>query len=313
MLSIKKMDVGPIVGHADMDHVRLWGRASYEKLATGEPRRAFGVARIKKIDSGDYGSPVYFKMNPNFDMSGVAIFCGLKPDTKYAYQMGWFYSDKELEELNLDLHIDWGNSDIGEFVTSSDNSSDEKQFIFGSCRYLLRLFEGSWFDSRGDKTFRSILRQIDDGDSVDKFLMVGDQIYADDLNFLSPDKQVDEYLSRYRDVFSQKYMKKLMSKVSTYMTLDDHEIEDNWPSKAEPRDMMVKYPAAIHSYQIYQMSHSPIIPIDAQCKLQGVPEGFYYCFKDGCSDFFVTDTRTERDLEDREIISEFQMESLLQC
>ena len=268
MLDIKKLSVGPIVGHVDVDNARVWGRAIHQELSNGEPRRAFGIARIKKEDES-YGTPQFFKMNPNFDMSGIAIFQSLLSETTYVYQIGWIFSDKELDELQSDKDWKWKDADQGEFKTASTDLDAEKQFIFGSCRYLLRLFGGSLFDNRGDKTFRSILKQIGQGDSVDKLLMVGDQIYADDLNFLSPDEQVDQYLSRYRDVFSQPYIKKLMSNVSTYMTLDDHEIEDNWPSEANKKDMMVKYPAAIHSYQIYQMSHSPLIPINSKGKLIG--------------------------------------------
>jgi alkaline phosphatase D len=310
MTDIQKLSVGPIVGHVDTSNARVWGRASHQELSNGEPRRAFGIARIK-IAGGNYRSPQFFKMNPNFDMSGVVVFQGLEPETTYFYQIGWFFSDKELDEFRASETWSWITADQGKFVTASNDPNAEKQFIFGSCRYLLRLFGGSWFDNRGDKTFRSILKQIQEGNSVDKLLMVGDQIYADDLNFLSPDEQVDQYLSRYRDAFSQPHIKKLMGNVSTYMTLDDHEIEDNWPSKADSRDMMVKYPAAIHSYQIYQMSHSPLIPIGEDGKLIGSPNKFYYAFNDGCCDYFVTDSRTERDPEAGEIISDLQMEDLL--
>ena len=311
MFEIEKLTVGPIVGHVDFDSARIWGRSTHQELSNGEPRRAFGIARIKK-EGRNYKSPHFFKMNPNFDMSGIAVFQNLDPDTSYTYQVGWFFSDKELEELRSGERWNWKDSQQGEFKTASDDVNFEKQFIFGSCRYLLRLFGGSWFDSRGDKTFRTILRQIGKGDGIDKFLMVGDQIYADDLNFLSPDEQVDQYLSRYRDAFSQKYIRELMSNVSTYMTLDDHEIEDNWPSKADTKDLMVKYPAAMHSYQIYQMSHSPIIPTNNDGKLIGAPDKFYYTFKDGCCDYFVTDTRTEREPEENEIIGDLQMEELLE-
>ena len=168
------------------------------------------------------------------------------------------------------------------------------------------------FDGRGDKTFRSILRQIEDGRALDKLLMIGDQIYADDLKVIAQDEKVDQYLSRYRDVFTQKHIRKLMSNVSTYMTLDDHEIENNWPSDANSKDMMVKYPAAIHAYQIYQVSHSPILPTNDDGKLVGVPDKYYYRFRDGCCDFFVTDTRTERDHKEDEIISDRQMNELLE-
>ncbi|PSU34605.1 alkaline phosphatase D family protein [Photobacterium lutimaris] len=307
---IEKLSVGPIVGHVDVDTARVWGRAIYQKLSNGTLRRTFGIARIKEV-GGRYQAPVFFKMNPNFDMSGIAIFQELEPDTTYVYQVGWFFSDKELDEFRFSERWDWKEADQGEFKTASNDNYSEKQFIFGSCRYLLRLLGGSWFDNRGDKTFRSILRQIQQGSPIDKFLMVGDQIYADDLNCFKPDEHVDQYFSRYRDVFSQQYIKELMSKVSTYMTLDDHEIEDNWPNKADSEDMMWKYPAAIHSYQTYQISHSPILSINEDGKLTGTPKKYYYIFKDGCCDFFVTDTRTERDHAVEEIISDTQLADLL--
>jgi alkaline phosphatase D len=100
MTDINPLTVGPI-GHAGFNSVRIWGRSDYEPLASGLPRRSFGVARIKASIGGRYGTPVIFKMNPNFDMSGVAIFSDLAPDTEYSYQMGWFFSDKELDDFKV--------------------------------------------------------------------------------------------------------------------------------------------------------------------------------------------------------------------
>ena len=309
---IQKLTVGPIVGHADTNHVRIWGRANYQPLESGKPRRTFGVARIRKKDGGSYNSPRIFKMNPNFDLSGVIVFTNLEPDTEYTYQIGWFFSDKELDEIRSSEKWDWHDADRGEFQTASDDPNLAREFVFGSCRYLLRLFNGNWFDDRGDKTFLSILKQgSEENRPLDKFLMVGDQIYADDLNVLAADEEIEQYFTRYRDAFSQPYLKSLMSKVSTYMTLDDHEIEDNWPSDASSKDMRVKFPNAMHAYRIYQMSHSPILPISETGKLMGTPEKYYYSFVDGCCDFFVTDTRTERNLAENQIISDEQMQELL--
>jgi len=219
MKQIQPLTIGPIVGHTDTNQVRIWGRAKYEPLKSGFPRRVFGVARIKKQNGGGYGSPKIFKMNPNFDLTGLFVYSNLKKETHYTYQMGWFFSDKELDEINSSDSWDWSLADQGEFQSTSDDPTKERDFIFGSCRYLLKLFGGSWFDSRGDKTFRSINEKISNGNNINKLLMIGDQIYADDLNFLAPDKQVEEFYSRYRDAFSQKNIKKLMSNVSTYMTL----------------------------------------------------------------------------------------------
>jgi alkaline phosphatase D len=87
-----------------------------------------------------------------------------------------------------------------------------------------------------------------------------------------------------------------MSKVPTYMILDDHEIEDNWPTKSNRKDFLDKYPQAIHAYQTYQVSHSPVLEmIDG--KAQNPPDKYWYSFENGCSDFFVMDTRTERHID----------------
>ena len=105
-----------------------------------------------------------------------------------------------------------------------------------------------------------------------------------------------------------------MSRVPTYMTLDDHEIEDGWPAYATPKDWVVKYPAAMHAYFAYQGSHNPLLSMDAPNRMVGVPKKLWYVFSDGCCDFFVTDTRTERYLSDdvyeRRIMSGEQLAAL---
>jgi alkaline phosphatase D len=72
-----------------------------------------------------------------------------------------------------------------------------------------------------------------------------------------------------------------MGRVPTYMVLDDHEIEYNWPSKATQKDLVMLYPHAIHSYQIYQCSHSPLFGLDENNRLNGTPDYFWYSFQDG--------------------------------
>ena len=307
---VKPLTVGPIVGATTPDTVRIWGRGELERIQSG-PRRCFGIARIRS-QNGRYSAPKFFKMNPNFDLTGIVIFNNLNPQERYNYQIGWFFSDLEPDELSA-RDFDWEKIATYHFTTAKAQEDEPISFVFGSCRYLLRLFGGSFFDNRGDKTFRSILEQISGGRPLDQIMMLGDQIYADDLNILSNDKTLDEYYGRYRDAFSQPHIRELMSQTPTYMTLDDHEIEDNWPADSSDRDWMVKYPAAIHAYQTYQISHSPLFEVSGD-RITGVPDHFWYQFSNGCADFFVTDCRTERylatDIAEREIISQEQMEAL---
>jgi alkaline phosphatase D len=208
---------------------------------------------------------------------------------------------------------DWSEASTGSFTTASENGEKSRTLVIGSCRYLLKTFLGDFFDDRGDKTFRSILRQMDDdGVKIDQLIMMGDQIYADDLSALNPDKTVDQFYKRYREAFSQEYIRRLMSRTPTYMTLDDHEIEDNWPTKAVEKDWKTLFPVAIHAYQSYQLSHSPRIPVTRR-RLVGTPNALWYKYEDGCVDVFVTDSRTERFIDDhanREMLGREQMSAL---
>ena len=312
-MQILRLTVGPILGATTDQSARVWGRGVLEPTPIG-PRRCFGVARVRPEPSSHFRQPIFFKMNPNFDMTGVVQFDDLEAERVYQYQVGCFFSDLELQDLTPDFPLDWSGIPIIAFRTAATDPTRPRSFVFGSCRYLLRLFGGTWFDTRGDKTFRSVLSQVDAGVETNLVLMLGDQIYADDLNVISPDQSVDEYNARYRDAFSQPYIRELMSRIPTYMILDDHEIEDNWPRGASLDDWVVKYPAAMHAYQTYQASHSPLLPMVAVNQMAGVPQKFWYTFSDGCCEFFVTDSRTERLLSDdpniRRIMSDTQLQAL---
>ena len=324
-MKVKTLTVGPILGAVTGNNARVFGRGEYQKYTQGllqwwnfrlgNKHHCFGVARIRLLGTSNFQPPIVFRINPNFDMTGVAIFNNLLPQKDYEYQMGWVECyRKNWNSLEKEI-LDWSNIPTYKFKTAATDSNQSRSFVFGSCRYLLRLFGGSLFDDRGDKTFKSILQQIDAGKSTDALIMVGDQIYADDLNFIAPDQRIDEFFKRYQEAFSQPYIRELMARVPTYMTLDDHEIEDNWPSKASEKDWMTLFPVAIHAYTTYQLSHSPLFEIsEDKSKIIETPTKFWYTFSDGCCDFFITDTRTERDLSDveteRKIISSQQMDSL---
>ena len=276
--------------------------------------RSFGAVRVRELKANAaWSAPLLFKMNPNFDMTGIGIVTKLNPATAYEYQVGHFFSDGEMKDAKFG-ESDWTDASKGTFTTASDDSKAPRSIVVGSCRYLLRTFLGDFFDDRGDKTFRSIVAQIEGGAPVHQLLMIGDQIYADDLNAVKPDKTVAQFFRRYRDAFTQPHIRKLMSLVPTYMTLDDHEIEDNWPAKSTDQDRLTLYPNAMHAYQTYQLSHSPCIPVQGT-SLDGTPSKFWYSYTDGCTDVFVSDSRTERligerPLKDRRMLSDEQFGAL---
>jgi len=318
-MNVREPTVGPIVGYTSSREARIWLRGMHERTQDGY-RRCFGVLRWRRKGDAKFGPTSVVKLAPHFDFTGVFGLLKLQADTEYEYQAGWFLADAELESLEAVSELQWPalrpNQILPSFRSAPADASAPRSYAVGSCRYLLRLFGGTIFDDRGDKAFRSISRQIDEkGMPVHALLMVGDQIYADDLNVVSPDTTIDQYLDRYRVVFAQENLRRLMGRVPTYMVLDDHEIEDNWPLKADDKDWVTRYPAAIHAYQIYQASHSPLMRITKDGRLDGTPDRFWYTFEDGCCEVFVMDCRTERIWSDepkqRRMVTQTQMKALL--
>ncbi|UJP05191.1 MAG: alkaline phosphatase family protein [Nitrosomonas sp.] len=293
-MQLSKPTLGPIVGYTTANQSRIWFRGKFEATGESSYRRCFGVLRYRKKGEGAWSNPLFNKMSPNFDMTCVLRIATLEADTLYEYQVGWLLIDAELEKLSsiADSQLVWPEN-IYSFQSGTDDGAAARTYAVGSCRYLLKTFLGEIFDDRGDKVFRSILNQHEQA-RFHGLLMTGDQIYADDLQFVSPDDELVEFLRRYRTVFGQEYIRKLMATVPTYMILDDHEIEDNWPAKATEKDKLTLYPKAIHAYQIYQCSHSPLFDADRQGRIDGTLHKFWYTFSDGCAEWFVMDCRTER-------------------
>ena len=96
-MKINKLRVGPIIGATSNKSVRIFGRAKLA-MSNGQPRRAHGVVRIREKDKGGFGKPRYFKMNPNFDMTGIAVLNGLSDKRIYEYQIGWIFSEVDTHD-----------------------------------------------------------------------------------------------------------------------------------------------------------------------------------------------------------------------
>jgi alkaline phosphatase D len=96
------------------------------------------------------------------------------------------------------------------------------------------------------------------------------------------------------------------------MILDDHEIEDNWPANKSNADDYL-YKNAIAAYELYQASHSPTYELLANGQVSKRLEKYWYQFSEGDIGWFVTDSRTRRNLSanDRRILDEEQEQALL--
>jgi alkaline phosphatase D len=237
----------------------------------------------------------------------------LAADTDHEYQAGWFspMSPVHTVETVQELPLQWPRQ-IHRFRTRSSQQTLPRAYIVGSCRYL-RITAGiASAPHVGDRIFASISNLLEQAEPpVSAMLLTGDQIYVDDLNFVAPDRELKDILHKYRVAFSQPNIATLMSGLPTYMILDDHEIEDNWPANKNKSDELL-YANAMKAYELYQASHSPAHELSSTGQINRELHKYWYQFTEGDIEWFVTDSRTRRNLSaaDRRILDVEQEHAL---
>ena len=296
-------------------------------------RRSVGLVAIVARNGRKIRKPkvYYFRLQREFDRTGVfelGEHTGLgmsqsseplDPDTEYEIRVGTFtiddpnpdeesISNDALAERLPDAQVWSGdiaqlNSDSAgaQFRTFAQSAAsdpiDEIGFVLGSCRYPGAL----WKVKHADMIFKPLLANAA-GEAehapAQFVLMVGDQIYADRLGRSVPIGRAntfEEFQERYHTAFGSPNMRRLLRSVPTYMTLDDHEIEDNWTQdrassgksmrRADKRGL---FNDAMSAYRSYQWLHGP----------RSFGERLFYDFECGGYPFFILDTRTQRYIDD---------------
>jgi alkaline phosphatase D len=180
------------------------------------------------------------------------------------------------------------------FRTFSDPNTvvGKMSFLLGSCRYPGLL----WKIKEADRIFAPMQRHFAPDNSFGEparfTMMCGDQIYADMLNRLVPVLRADtfeEFQERYHTAYGAQNLRRLLRTSTTYMIIDDHEIEDNWTQdRINDAGKHQLFNIAIGAYQSYQWSHGP----HTWGRL------LYYKFECGGYPSFVLDTRTQRYKDD---------------
>ena len=304
-----KPTVGPIVGHTTFQHTRLFLRGAPVTNAW-----VFAGLRYRRTGDPNWSKGLFAELTTARDMSAVIALHDLANDTEYEYQAGWFNTGNTRPALEtLDpLKLQWPRETY-RFRTASSKACTPRSYIVGSCRYLRMTLGLPSAPAKGDRIFAAIKRLADTSSpAISGLVMTGDQVYVDDMNVVAPDRDYPDILAKYRAAFSQPNIQALMASLPTYMILDDHEIEDNWPANAGGNDNSL-YRNAMAAYEIYQASHGPAYEMATGEQPAGQPPHYWYQFAQGDIEWFVMDTRTRRNLsaDDRRIIDADQEQALL--
>lgn len=304
-----KPTIGPIIGHTTTNQARIFIRGGLQHNAS-----VFAGIRYRPLDSKQWQPAQFVKLDSTRDMTEVFVIDHLKADTEYEYQTGWFSPMSPVHTIHsvAELPLQWPG-EIYRLRTRNSQPLQPRAYILGSCRYLRMTAGVPALPHLGDRIFTSISQLIEGAKpAISAIMMCGDQIYADDLNLFAPDRDYDEIISKYRAAFSLPNIRRLMSGTSTYMILDDHEIEDNWPMNADVSDGTL-FSNAMKAYELYQASHSPICSTTTNGTIdRATLKHYWYQFSDGDIEWFVTDSRTRRNLsnDNRRILDEEQEQAL---
>ena len=298
--------VGPIVGYTTPEQARIFIRG-----AADAENAVFAAIRYRKAGTLQWSAGLYSKLSGAYDMSDTLVLRGLSADTPYEYQAGWFKTThlEHTPDTVKHLALEWPST-IYRFKSASPKRNRTHRYVVGSCRYLRLTLNTPSRPEVGDKIFAAI-SDLNTSTPLDGVLMIGDQVYVDDMNIFAPDREYADISRKYRAAFSQPHIRQLMGSTPTYMILDDHEIEDNWPANRSHQDDEL-YSNAIRAYETFQCSHGPAHDLLTDGRINRSVNKYWYTFADGDTDWFVMDCRTERVLTgtDRRMIGVEQEDAL---
>lgn len=257
-----------IVGHTTQSSVRLW----FQLHARRDPGSRFFCeiepqpARPTAPPAGLIRRPVLFNARRAF--TAIVDFAGLPSATAFRYSLR-MRSPGDGEQPRGGLLLA-----RGEFRTAGD--ARKLSFIFASCNL-----------PTGSAEALNRWQRLAARDDYELLFLMGDQIYGDGIERYFPrDDWPQRYIKRYNQLWAYAPFRQVLGRTTTYMTLDDHEVDDDWGTVDIDPDRIA---AAIQAYNIFQKSHSPV---------GFSSQAVHYHFRRGPAAFFFMDSRTHRGLED---------------
>lgn len=195
-----------------------------------------------------------------------------------------------------------------------------KGFAFASCQYPAGIVDGAirsqdWRTEARDlgpaeQSMWRLAGRLQDDPSLAFCVLTGDQVYVDDTAGLFESQTfIDDIGVAYGRMFSHKGLQRLLrcGGGEVVPLMDDHEVKDNWeprprqdaPEASPPADDRIE--VARRYYQKLQRQMWP-------ASVGQVPDRFFAACVLGGHDFFLADTRTDR--QARSIVNWRQAEML---
>ena len=180
------------------------------------------------------------------------------------------------------------------FEDSQRSTSDSTQFVVAACQYPPNMF-----DKRlAYNSYRRLARHLDNGTvtsaaklSPQFALLMGDQVYTDpSAGMMDPTKRFDRYVDAYQLWLQQRPVKSVLRRLPSFMMLDDHELLNDWDRAESSVGKASHYRDGKSAYWNFQRNLHQTPEVDDLLK-----QPLWYSFEQQGFDFFMIDSRSERD------------------
>ncbi len=293
-----QMILGPLIGGLSHNSVNLWARADskctlYAWLATSPDLKDVTLAGQSELHASSA-------------CAGIVPIKELKSETVYYYALS--LTNRKPSQ-----------KDFGAFKTfPKPGQMRPFRFAFGSC-----------FRPDGENSGEAFRHITDNQKDLSFLLMLGDQIYADEWKHNGLGKVAltrDDYRRVYSYVWSDHDMREMLAKIPVFMTLDDHEVDNDWHWEDTAREHALvpwytrlirwlggrpieerriprqRIRGALQAYWEHQGIHAPkmLLPMEREKEsgdfnlMEEDAGSLAYTFYYGAAAFFVMDTRTRR-------------------
>ncbi|MFL5348584.1 MAG: alkaline phosphatase D family protein [Hyalangium sp.] len=286
--------LGPFLGHTTDTETLLWLHMA--DLKPGERRTLYVT-----VHPGDASARAVHKLPLILSEEdcgvGVITLSGLEPDTLYVYRVWWDESclaPLDLQGLEL--------SDTCFRTLPRGGFEQQLDFLVMSCHNPETAVRDG---QNGFAVWAQLPDIIAHNKNVRFALLIGDQIYADDverkaLREKDPRKRLQLYLGIYRKYWSDPRYRRVLCRLPAYLMWDDHDVTDGWGSREDSfegaRSDVFKgswqrmFMSARTAFQQMQASRNPP-PLSP-----GFQQGFDTCFRVGRAGFVMADLRSHRNV-----------------
>ncbi len=320
--------LGPIIGGLSHESAYLWGR-------TSNPAVLHAWLGQQPDLSDAHLAATSPPLGEQTGCAGFAALTNLTPKSTYYYALTLNPTPPPTAAQPYPC-----------FTTfPKDGESRSFSFAFGSCFLPNDPHAGLIFEQLDS------LRQAsthDPNKALRFIVLLGDQIYADDHQHNQLGRvarSLDDYRAVYAHTWSQPAFHKLLQNLPAFMTLDDHEVDDDWAwtnydrlqaripiwdricrriqgrPETERQIKLKDIQAALQAYWEHQGMHArdyvDRLHFDEALGVYPLKHNdqtsLAYTFNYGAAAFFVMDTRTRRikkSLRDRTMLGEGQWQAL---